>query len=89
MHEIKCDHCNEWTPGNLKHCQHCGGELRHEEKRERSERKKKGDLKPELIKIHPDDAWYVVMAKHIGRLGQIIFYLIVSILVWVTTWTVG
>ena len=89
MHEIKCDRCNEWTPGHLEHCQNCGKLLRSEDKNELAERKKLGDLKPKLIKIYPSDEWYITMGKHVIRFGQVLFYLIVSLVVWVTSWTIG
>ena len=89
MHEIKCDNCGKWTPGHLEYCQQCGKLLRSEEKLETAKRKSRGDLKPKLIKIYPYDEWYVVMGKHVIRFGQVLFYLIVSIVVWVTSWTIG
>ena len=89
MHEIKCDHCNQWTPGHLEHCQKCGKLLRSVDKMEVDKRKKLGDLKPKLVKIYPSDEWYIVMGKHVIRFGQVLFYIIVSVVVWVTSWTIG
>ena len=89
MHEIKCDNCGEWTPGHLEYCRHCKSLLRAKDKFEHAERKKRGDLKPRLIKIHPYEVWYIKIGKHAIRFGQVLFYLLVSLVVWVTSWTIG
>ena len=89
MHEIKCPRCTNWTPGHLEHCQHCQFLLREEELREQQQRSLKGDLKPRLIEIPSSDPVIIKFGKHIVRFGQVIFYVIVSFLIWFTTWAVG
>ncbi len=89
-HQIKCEHCGEWVDAKLEQCNYCGKTLREEEKKEAySSKRLKDSLEPQLITIDDDDHPVLKIAKRIVQLGQVIFYAIITFLVWVTSWTIG
>ena len=89
-HQIKCEHCGEWTDPSLDKCTYCGKTLREEEKKVKaSSNRLKDSLEPQLITINDDDHPIVKLFKRVVQLGQMIFYAIITFLVWVTSWTIG
>jgi len=89
-HQVKCEHCGEWVPVRYETCDHCGKVLRAKEKHEALQRKRLFDpLKPRFIEIRETDPAPLKLIKRMVQFGQLIFYAIISFLVWVTTWTVG
>jgi RNA polymerase subunit RPABC4/transcription elongation factor Spt4 len=89
-HQIKCEHCGSWVDANKETCEVCGKVLRAKDKSETLKRSKVPDpLKPQLIKIHDSDSAVMKFFKKLVQVGQLVFYAIVSFLIWVTSWAVG
>lgn len=85
--ERKCEHCNQWTDGNLDRCNYCGLVLDQETKKENEARKLKVP-EPPLIKINEDDHLLVKGFKRIVQFHQLVFYWIVTIVIYFITWVV-
>ena len=79
MKEVICEHCRKWTDGELTHCLHCKGLLNAQYLKEREELAKQKTGLP-LIEIDPEAPWPTRLGKHIARLGQLIFFAILSII---------
>ncbi len=89
LNQIICDHCKEWTSVEQYFCQHCGEiveEERLEEERIRHENTK-FDL--HLIPIRETDHLIVKGIKHIIRTVQIVYFTILSIILWLIAMTPG
>jgi len=85
FHQKKCEHCQMWTDGALHNCAFCGGVLDEVYKAENKARKLKLPEKP-IIKIYPDDGIFTVVLKRIVQFNQLVFYWIVSIVIYFITW---
>lgn len=89
-HEIKCEHCDFWVDSKTDICPNCKNNIRGEERKKNLERSNKPDpFKPRFIKINNYDNILIQFLKRIVQFGQLIFYAVVSFLIWVTTWAVG
>ena len=91
MNEIKCRQCGTWTSSEHQVCSHCGFEFRAAAEKEREERKPEA-MKPldiPMIIIREEDHPLLKFVKKILRIPQLIFYSIVSFLVWMAVWAVG
>ena len=92
QHEVKCEHCGEWVSPKNETCSNCGKKLREKEKQKEQESKAKrlkDSLEPQLIEINEYDNLIVKFFKHIFRLGQMVFYAIITFLVWLSSWIIG
>ena len=87
FHQKKCEHCGSWTDGKLHNCAFCGGILDEEYKKENETRKLKIP-EPPLIKIYEDDGVILVALKRVVQFHQLLFYWIVSIVIYFITWVV-
>ena len=87
MKEVKCEHCQTWTDGNLEKCQHCSGMLNEKQKVELESRIVDSGTIP-IIKINSDDSLPVKGGKHIIRVGQLIFLSIISTIAAIASSTV-
>lgn len=89
-HEIKCEHCGYWTNSKIENCPNCNNKIRANDRKNDLERSKRPDpFKPRFIKIKDNDNLIIQFLKRIVQFGQLVFYAIVSFLIWVTTWAVG
>lgn len=79
MKEVKCEHCQRWTNGDNTHCAYCGGRFQEVYHKEREELAKQ-DFSLPLIKIKPDDPWLKRQANQMIRIGQLIFFTIISMI---------
>lgn len=86
-HQKKCEHCTLWTDGSKHHCAYCGGILDEKYKAENTARKLKKP-EPPIIKIYPEDGWFMVGFKRVVQFHQLVFYWIVSIVIYFITWVV-
>ena len=85
MKEVKCEHCGLWTDGNLDKCTSCDGI--HNE-RQIKEKEVLSQMKPAeipLIKIHPNDHWFLKIFKSIFRFVKIMFLVIISVLAYMSS----
>lgn len=92
QHEIKCEHCGEWIDSKNEVCTYCGRTLREEERKQEKEsleKRLKDSLKPQLIEINKNDNFVIKSIKRMIRSGQIVFYAIVTFLIWFTSWAIG
>lgn len=90
IHEKKCPHCGNWTNSQERNCQLCNGLLYEQEEKEYVRRVENApQMRLPLIKILPEDAWYIIAGKRVVQLGQIIYFSLVAFVVWVATWAVG
>ena len=86
-HEIRCEHCNNWTNARKKRCEHCGEyakKVYHQKKV-----KKEDPLKPQLISISENDPILIKLGKYAIRFSQIVFYMIVAFVIYLSSITVG
>ncbi len=90
LNERKCDKCGKWSDGEKYFCNHCGvlmDEERLEEEKKRHESQE--GLAVALIKIYPTDHIIVKGIKHIIRIGQIIYFAILTFILWVVAFMSG
>lgn len=85
--EKKCEHCTMWTDGMLEKCQFCGLTLDFHFKKA-GEKLKVNLPEPPVIKIYPTDSVFVVLIKRIVQFNQMVFYAIVSFVLWFISWVV-
>jgi hypothetical protein len=89
-HEIKCEHCNNWVSKKEKTCSFCHKNIREIDQKKDLERSNKPDpFKLRLIQINNSDNLLIQFLKRIVQFGQLIFYAVISFLIWITTWAVG
>jgi len=86
-HQKKCEHCSMWTDGSIHNCAFCGGVLDEVYKKENSARKLKLPEKP-IIRINLEDGPFTIFFKRIVQFHQLVFYWIVSIIIYFITWVV-
>ncbi len=90
MKEVKCEHCKQWTDGNLQECKHCGGVLNEKYLTEKEELAKvETGMKFPLIEIDEDDPVLLKMGKYVVRAGQVVFFAIVTAVAYLAAGTVG
>lgn len=93
----KCPHCHQWSSWNQKvddTCQHCNGTLSPKELKEQKEEeaRDKSDnfgMELKLITINEDDHPLLKLAKRLIQGGQLLFFAIVSFVVWLATAIAG
>jgi len=88
MKEVKCEHCNQWTNGLHEYCEHCHGLLHEKEIKEKEALRKLDNVQIPFIKINDDDPFYTRIWKSIFRFGQIVFFLIISLIAYIASSTV-
>ena len=88
-HEIKCNSCNEWVVAESDVCPRCGAAFEHKVDEIEKEQRSKIDLSPKLIHISEDDHWLLYGIKKVVRFFQIIFYAILSFIIWFITMAAG
>ena len=90
LHQVKCDHCHQWTDGHKAFCSHCGEMLTEIQlEYERQKRTEDADLRHLLININPDDPIIIRFFKRIIRTVQIIFFALLSFMMWLIAMTPG
>ncbi len=74
----KCEHCNEWTDGEQEKCLHCDHILNLRDKQEYEVLKKAKGMSFPLIQIKENDSLPLKASKHLIRVGQLIFFAVIS-----------
>lgn len=90
----KCPECgkwSEWDHGTEDRCEHCGSLLspREYEESQKPKEKDKFGMELNLIKIKEKDSPVLVFFKRIIQGFQLLFFGIVSFLVWLATAIAG
>lgn len=80
VNQIKCAHCNKWTPASEELCVYCKHEHYASSKKEKEDLGKIPLSGIPLIKIYEEDSTLVKILKYIVRGGQLIFFIIISII---------
>lgn len=82
IHNKKCTACNQWTDGKQNTCSSCGEILDKEWKKEIEKRKMVNPLALPLIKINPEDSLGMRIWKRVIHFHQLVFFMLVSWVVW-------
>ena len=80
--EQKCEHCGEWTDGTEEYCQHCTKRLNEERLKKEKIRHENTKFDIILIKIHPTDHPVIVFFKKIIQYIQIVYFAILTFILW-------
>lgn len=84
--EKSCPVCREWNKTLDVYCVSCGEELFKKERLVQEKLEAHPDpFKIPLIKIHSQDGYLMVFGKRIIQFVQIIFFGIVSLLIWIAS----
>tara|TARA_B110000977_G_scaffold153355_1_gene194856 strand:+ start:54 stop:329 length:276 start_codon:yes stop_codon:yes gene_type:complete len=84
--EKLCVDCNNWTDSKLKSCRYCGVELFEKERINRQKIAAQPDpFKINLLKIYAKDSYLIIFGKRIIQFVQIVFFGIISILIWIAS----
>lgn len=83
--QIKCSNCNKWTPAESEHCYYCKHEHYAEAKKEKEELAKVPISGIPFIEINESDAWYIKAGKYVIRGGQLIFFVIISVITYIAS----
>lgn len=78
IHNKKCTTCSQWTDGKQHTCLYCGEELDKEWKKEIAKRKLVNPLALPIIKINPEDSLGLQIWKRIIHFHQLVFFMLVS-----------
>ena len=79
-----CPKCKKWNKTQYLYCIKCGEELFKKERLQNESLKSKPDpFKIPLIKISSDDGYIVVFGKKIIQIIQLIFFGLISFLIWI------
>jgi hypothetical protein len=81
-----CSNCSKWTSTKTVHCRFCGEELYKKERliKESIEAQPDPFILP-LIKISTNDGYLLVFGKRIIQTVQLVFFGIISILIWIAS----
>ncbi len=81
-----CPECSKWTPSKSAICDFCGAELFKKERLLKESLEAQPDpFKIPLIKINEQDAYLIIFGKRIVQSVQIVFFGIISILIWIAS----
>lgn len=84
--EKSCPNCKQWNDANEVHCIFCGVELFEKERLVKENLEANPDpFKVPLIKIDSQDGYLLVFGKRIIQFVQIIFFGILSLLLWIAS----
>ena len=84
--EKSCPNCAKWTNSKLVHCSYCGCELFQKERLIREAIGAQPDpFKIPFIPISSKDSYLIVFGKRIIQLVQLVFFGIISILIWIAS----
>ncbi|MDG1848988.1 MAG: hypothetical protein P8I82_00650 [Flavobacteriales bacterium] len=84
--EKSCPKCKQWNDTKDPYCVFCGAELFEKERRVKENLEANPDpFKVPLIKIDPKDGYLLVFGKRIIQLVQIVFFGILSLLLWIAS----
>ena len=90
--QVKCDNCGNWSKAEGNHaedrCEHCGaylypGERAATQQREDREQEQAEKFKIRLIKVKPEDPWYLAAIKYLGRWMQIGVIGVLTFIFWI------
>ena len=87
MHQEKvCPNCDKWTNTISSLCSYCGEELFKKERMGKEALDAQSDpFKLPLISIHSKDGYLLVFGKRIIQLVQLVFFGIISLLIWIAS----
>ena len=87
MHKEKvCPNCDKWTSTKSSLCSYCGEELFKKERIIKESIEAQPDpFEIPLIKIHSKDGYLIVFGKRIIQSVQLVFFGIISILIWIAS----
>lgn len=87
MHQEKlCPYCSNWTSSKSSLCSYCGEELFEKERLTREALDAQPDpFKMPLIKIYSKDGYLMVFGKRIIQFVQLVFFGIISLLIWIAS----
>lgn len=88
MKQIKCKECGYWNEGNEVACEKCGHVFYEDRHEELKQRQGEGDNIMRLIKIRESDGFWQKSWKHPVRIGQLVFFTIISIIAAIASSTV-
>ena len=88
MKQTKCIQCKNWVDGYLQNCSVCGAVLNEVYVKEKEVLKKAKGMEFPLIPIHDNDIFFVKAFKRIFRIGQLIFFAIISVIAAISASTV-
>ncbi len=84
--EKSCPNCKQWNDAKDAFCVFCGSELFEKERRVKESLEANPDpFKVPLIKIGDKDGYLIVFGKRIIQLVQIVFFGILSLLLWIAS----
>jgi len=84
--EKSCPKCKEWNKAIDVHCISCGEELFKKERLVKESLEAQPDpFKTPLIQINPVDGYLMVFGKRIIQFIQIVFFGILSLLIWIAS----
>lgn len=78
--QIKCEHCHKWTELSQQKCEFCNCILNEKYLKEKEELSKAKGMTLPLIEIGKDENFIVKGFKGIFRVGQLIFFAIISLI---------
>lgn len=86
--QIKCEHCGYWNDQSRKLCSNCNGVLNEAYIKEQEELSKVKGMQLPLIEIKESDYALIKAFKHVFRVGQLIFFAIISFIAAISASTV-
>ncbi|MGD1843866.1 MAG: hypothetical protein ACFB10_00555 [Salibacteraceae bacterium] len=85
MRKIKCEHCGLWTHGDRQTCNYCGEVTDERYKQEVSKRNKINPFEFRFVKIYAIDPWWLKSGKSFLYIAQLIFFAVVSVIVYLSS----
>lgn len=76
--QIKCAHCQEWNDEKEKNCIQCGKMINEVYLKEKEILSRAKGMTLPLIEIREDDNFILKGVKSVFRVGQLIFFAIIS-----------
>ena len=84
--EKSCPNCKRWNNAKEVHCIYCGAELFEKERQVREILEANPDpFKIPLVKIDSKDGYLLIFGKRMIQLVQIVFFGILSLLLWIAS----
>jgi hypothetical protein len=84
--EKSCPNCKTWNLAKNIHCVSCGEELFKKERLVKEQIESQPDpFKIPLIKINSEDGYLIVFGKRIIQTIQLVFFGILSLLIWIAS----
>ena len=88
MKQVKCPHCNNWTPVVDNSCSHCGKELHDTYAAEREERSLKEKNSLPVMEVPDTDSLLQKLWKKPVQWAQLIFLSVISLIAAIASSTV-